>query len=339
MHVCFVRSAAVTVAVAGTLIWAPAASAQPSEPAPSASADPAQTPTPDAGSVEITVTDTAGGVLPGAVFLLLDSAGQEAGRGQSDAQGKLTFPGLSPGVYRLKQTATGSTIHEVVADQDVIVTPGNATRLTITDPFKTAKVLLQVKDDKTGRLLPGATVNIGTGTSTLLTLTTGAKGTASGELPVSSRGTLFWAKEIKAPGGYGLYKPTKTFTAGPGAPVTVTVTNAKTATVPKPDPSDKPTHQPTDSPSSPDGPSSGTGGATPSASGSDTPEPDSSPVAVISSGDFTPRALAGSLAHTGTDATPWLIGGAVALITAGGGALLLARRARTARPTDDSTES
>ncbi|WP_226962743.1 hypothetical protein [Streptomyces sp. C8S0] len=60
-----------------------------------------------------------------------------------------------------------------MADQDVIVTPGAATRLTITDPFKAAKILLQAKDSKTGKLLPGATVNIGTG-STLLTLTTGA---------------------------------------------------------------------------------------------------------------------------------------------------------------------
>jgi hypothetical protein len=107
VHVCFVRSAAVTAAVAGTLIWAPAASAQPSEPAPSVSADPAETPAPDTGSVEITAKDTAGDVLPGAMFLLLDSAGQEAGRGQCDALGKLTFPDLAPGVYRLKQTAKG----------------------------------------------------------------------------------------------------------------------------------------------------------------------------------------------------------------------------------------
>jgi uncharacterized surface anchored protein len=149
------------------------------------------------------------------VFLLLDSTGQENGRGKTDAQGKLTFPDLAPGVYRLKQTASGSPLHEVVADQDVIVTPGTATRLTINDPFKAAKVLLQVKDDKTGKLMPGATVNIGTGTSTLLTLTTGAKGTASGELPVSSRRTQFWVKEIKAPAGYDLYKTTKTFTALP----------------------------------------------------------------------------------------------------------------------------
>ncbi|MEU0651474.1 SpaA isopeptide-forming pilin-related protein [Streptomyces albogriseolus] len=336
MHARLVRSAA-ALAAAGTLTWAPAANAQPSEPTPSASAAPVDTAAPDAGSVEITTKDTAGDALSGAVFLLLDSAGQEAGHGKTDAQGKLTFHDLAPGVYRLKETASGSPLHDIVADQDVIVTPGATTRLTITDPFKAAKVLLQAKDDKTGKLLPGATVNIGTGTSTLLTLTTGAKGMASGELPMSSRKAQFWVKEIKAPVGYDLYKPTKTFTAGPGNPVTVTVTNAKT-TIPKPEPSGKPTHTPTDTPASPGKPNSGTGRATPSASGSDTPEPDSFTVATPV-GDSTPKMPTGTLAHTGADATPWLIGAAAVLIVGGGGALVVARRSRTDNPTDDSTES
>ncbi|MFH9174112.1 collagen binding domain-containing protein [Streptomyces mutabilis] len=340
MHAHLVRSAAaIAVAAAGTLTWAPAASAEPTEPTPSASAA-AETPAADAGSVEITTRDTAGDALPGAVFLLLDSAGQEAGHGKTDAQGKLTFSDLAPGVYRLKETASGSTLHEVVADQDVIVTPGATTRLTITDPFKAAKVLLQAKDDKTGKLLPGATVNIGTGSSTLLTLTTGAKGTASGELPMSSRKAQFWVKEIKAPAGYDLYKPTKTFTAGPGDPVTVTVTNAKTTTTPKPEPSGKPTHTSTDTPSSSPGkPNSGTDRATPSASDSDTPETDTSAIAATPVGDSTPKTPTGSLAHTGADATLWLIGGAAVLIAAGGGALAVARRSRTDSHTEDNTGS
>lgn len=343
MHARFVRSAAVAAAVTGTLAWAPAASAQPSEPTPSASAGPAETPALDAGSVEITAKDAAGDVLPGATFLLLDSAGQEAGRGKADEQGKLTFSDLAPGVYRLKETASGSPIHEVVADQDVTVTPGATTRLTVTDPFKAAKVLLQAKDDKTGKLLPGATVNIGTGDSTLLTLTTGAKGTASGELPVSSRKTQFWVKEIKAPAGYDLYKPSKMFSAGPGAPVTVTVTNARTATDPKPDPSDKPTHKPTDSPSTPsDKPSSGTGGAKPSAPGTSTPDADSSSTAAAGpAGVSAPKTPAGSLAHSGADATPWIATGAGLLVVGGVVTLVVARR-RTAdgsEPDDSGTAS
>ncbi|MFF1272327.1 SpaA isopeptide-forming pilin-related protein [Streptomyces marokkonensis] len=342
MHARFVRGAvrfaAVAAAVTGTLTWAPAANAQPSEPTPSTSAVAADTPAADAGSVEITTRATAGDVLPGAAFLLLDSAGQEAGRGTTDAQGKLTFPDLTPGVYRLKETASGSPLYEVVADQDVIVTPGATTRLTITDSYKAAKVLLQAKDDKTGKLLSGATVNIGTGTSTLLTVTTGAKGTASGELPVSSRKTEFWVKQVKAPAGYGLYKPSKTFTAGPGAPVTVTVTNTKAATSPKPHPSDKPTTEPTGTPSTPAGrPGSETGGAMPSAPGTATPDTDASSTASASSdGDSTPATPAGSLAHTGADATPWIAAGAGIFIVAGAVTLVAVRRRRAAESESDS---
>ncbi|WP_326812327.1 SpaA isopeptide-forming pilin-related protein [Streptomyces scopuliridis] len=327
-----VRSAALAAAVTGTLTWAPAATAQPSEPTPSASAAPAETPAPDAGSIAITKKDAAGDVLPGAAFLLLDSTGQEAGRGKTDAQGKLTFPDLAPGVYRLKETASGSPLHEVVADQDVIVTPGATTRLTISDPFKAAKVLLQAKDDKTGKLLPGSTVNIGSGGETLLTLTTGSQGTASGELPVTSRKTEFWVKQVTAPEGYDLYKPAKTFTAGPGAPVTVTVTNAKTGTTPKPNPSDKPTDKPSPTPSTPEDKPTGdpSGGTSPASDNSATPDGESSPVpAVAATEEATPKAPGGSLAHTGADGTPWLLGGAGLLIVAGGGALVAARRRRT----------
>ncbi|MFE3387457.1 MSCRAMM family protein [Streptomyces anulatus] len=332
MHARLVRFAAVAISAAGTLAWAPAASALSSEPTSSASAAPAETPAQEAGKVEITKKDPEGQTLPGAAFLLLDSAGQEAGSGKTDAQGRLAFPDLEPGVYRLKETDSGSPLHGVVADQDVIITPGATTRLTITDPFKAATVLLQAKDDKTGQLLPGATVNIGTGTSTLLTLTTGPKGTASGELPVSSRKTEFWVKEIKAPTGYDLYKPSKTFTAGPGALVTVTVTNAKITTDPKPDPSDKPTS----APSTPGKPSSGTGDATPAAPGTSTPNVDSSPTAAAAPvGGSTPRTPTGSLAHTGADATPWVLGGAAAFIAAGGGALALVRRSRRGRSYGD----
>ncbi|MFT9784700.1 SpaA isopeptide-forming pilin-related protein [Streptomyces rhizosphaericola] len=336
---------------AAVLATPAAAVAAPSpEPTPSATAARAETPTPEAGSVEITKKDPAGDVLSGAAFLLLDSAGQEAGGGKTDTQGKLTFPDLAPGVYRLKETASGSPLHDVVADQDVIVTPGATTRLTITDPFKAAKVLLQARDDKTGKLLLGATVNIGTGDSTLLTLTTGARGTASGELPVSSRKTQFWVKQVKAPAGYDLYKPSKTFTAGPGAPVTVTVTNAKTATPPKPTPSDKPTHKPTGTPSTPTvKPSSNpTGAPKPIPTESSTPGTGSSPTAAkvvhatssstasaAPTGDSTPPTPTGSLAHTGADTTWWIAGGAGLLVAAGAVALVVTRRRGVIAPEPD----
>ncbi|WP_069628754.1 SpaA isopeptide-forming pilin-related protein [Streptomyces niveus] len=323
-------TAAVT-AVTGSLLWAPAVSAQTPEPSPSTSV-PTQDSSAEAetGGVRILKKDPGGDVMTGAAFTLLDTTGAVAGKGTTDARGRLAFDDLAPGVYRLKETSSGSPLHTTVPDRDVVIPPGTTIPLTVVDPFKPATVLLKTTDDKTGKLLAGSTVNIGTGTTTLLTLTTRSDGTATAPLPVNARnGETFWVRQIKAPAGYDLYKPARTFTAGPGAPVTVTVTNAKTHTTPDPDPSDKPTPQPTGTPSTPaDNPSSGTGGAKPTG----TPGTDSSPT-VAPAGETTPTAPAGSLAHTGSDAAPWLLGAGL-LVAVGGGALIAGRRR-----TDDSEET
>lgn len=324
---------AVTVAtVTGTSALAPAASAKTPEPTPSTSATPLSTA--GHGSVTILKKDPDGDVLAGATFTLLDSTGKQAASGTTNAEGQLALQDLAPGVYRLKEVASGSPLYEVVDDQDVIVTPGADTPLTITDPFQDAKVLLQAKDDKTGKLLSGATVNIGTGDSTLLTMTTGAKGTASGELPVSSRKTQFWVKEIKAPAGYKLYSPSKSFTAGPGTPVTVTVTNSKAVTgSTSPVPTQKPTAQPTST-----APMTGDSATTSeSPTGHTGMDAGSSPAAGVSR-EATPKTQTGSLAHTGTDATPWLLGGA-GLLVAGGIAIVVAARTRRSDRDENSPPS
>jgi len=311
--------------VTTSLAWAPSASAQTSAPAPSASAA-EETPTPETGSIEITATDTAGDTLAGATFLLLDSTGQEAGQEETDTQGRAVISDLATGVYRLKETTSGSTLHDVVADQDVIVTPGAVTRLTITDPFKAANLLVRAKDGTTGKPLPGATVNIGTGTSTLITLTTRADGTASGDLPVTSRTTQVWVRETKAPHGYHPDPQTKTVTAVPGTSVTVTLTHTKTTT----EPTNTTTHPPTSAPVASSG--TATGGAdedAPDEAGPSTP--DASPASSVAPADSAaPEAVRGSLAHTGADAIPWLIGGAAVLILAGAGALVVTARRRRA---------
>ncbi|MGW2721115.1 SpaA isopeptide-forming pilin-related protein [Streptomyces sp. NPDC001492] len=326
---------AVAATVTGSLSWAPTASAQNTDPTPSASTSPTprNAAEPETGGVAILKKDPAGDVLAGASFTLLDSAGTEAATGKTDTQGKLAFTDLAPGVYRLKETSSGSNLYDTVDDQDVIVTPATDTPLTIVDPFKAASVLLKAKDDKTGKPLAGSTVNIGSGGTTLLTLTTGSDGTASGKLPVNSRtGSDFWVKQVKAPAGYDLYKPSKAFKAKPGGPVTVTVTNAKTATSPPSTekPSGRPTEKPSGEPSA-DKPGKDEDAPAPSASGTPT------------SGEATSSTAApaptGALAHTGADATPWLIGGAGALIAAGGGALFAARRRRTDSSTDDGSTS
>lgn len=321
---------AVAAVVTGSLAWATTASAQSTEPAPSSSSTPRNAAEAETGGVAILKKDPGGDVLAGASFTLFDSAGKEAAKGKTDAQGQLAFKDLTPGVYRLKEVTSGSPLHDTADDQDVIVTPGVDTPLTIVDPFKDASVLLKAKDDKTGKLLPGSTVNIGSGDKTILTLTTGSDGTASGKLPVNSRtGSDFWVRQMKAPEGYEIYKPSKTFKAKPGDPVTVTTTNAKTATTPPPTekPTDKPTDKPSDRPT-PDKPGKDEHVLVPSASGAPTADETTSSTA--------PPAPAGSLAHTGADATPWLIGGAGLLTAAGGGALIAARRRRADDSSDES---
>ncbi|TCR22972.1 SpaA isopeptide-forming pilin-related protein [Streptomyces sp. BK205] len=321
---------AVAATVTGSLSWAPTASAQSADPAPSASTSstPRNAAEPETGGVAILKKDPGGDVLAGASFALFDSAGKVAASGKTDTQGKLAFQDLAPGVYRLKEVSSGSNLHDTVDDQDVIVTPDTDTPLTIVDPFKDASVLLKAKDDKTGKLLAGSTVNIGSGDKTLLTLTTGSDGTAAGKLPINSRtGTDFWVKQVKAPAGYYLYKPSKEFKAKPGNPMTVTTTNAKTATTPPP--TEKPTDKPTDKPS--DKP-------TPGKPGKDedipTPSESATPTSDETASSTAAPAPEGSLAHTGADATPWLLGGAGLLIVAGGGALVVARRRRTGDATD-----
>ncbi|MFF3976580.1 SpaA isopeptide-forming pilin-related protein [Streptomyces sp. NPDC001828] len=325
---------AVAAAVTGSLSWTSTASAHSTEPTPSSSSTPRNTAEAETGGVAILKKDPGGDVLAGAVFALFDSAGKESAKGKTDAQGELAFKDLTPGVYRLKEVTSGSPLHDTVADQDVIVTPGVDTPLTIVDPFKDASVLLKAKDDKSGKLLPGSTVNIGTGDKTILTLTTGSDGTASGKLPVNSRtGSDFWVKQVKAPEGYEMYKPSKTFKAKPGDPVTVTTTNAKAATTPQPTekPTERPTEKPTGKPSdrpTPDKPGKDEDVSEPSAS--DTPTADET------ASNTAAPAPAGSLAHTGSDATPWLLGGAGLLIVVGGGALAVARRRRTGDTTDEN---
>lgn len=327
---------AVAATVTGSLAWAPAASAQAPEPTASTAATPAPNAA-EGGGVTILKKDPGGDVLAGASFTLYDSEGREAGSGRTNAEGRLVFKDLEPGVYRLKEVSSGSSLHDVVEDQDVIVAPGTDAPLTVIDPFKPANVLVKAKDDKSGKLLPGATVNIGTGDKTMVTLTTGGKGTATAKLPVNSRtGTDFWFKQTKAPAGYDVYKGRRDFKAKPGDPVTVTVTNAKTPTTPpSPDPSDEPTHEPTENPTGTptekptSGSSGGPGTSEPSEKETNTPAPDAT------TSSTTAPEPDGSLAHTGADATPWLIGGAGVLLATGGGALIVARRRRTDDSTDD----
>ncbi|EST31747.1 SpaA isopeptide-forming pilin-related protein [Streptomyces niveus] len=327
-------AAAASAAVTGSLLWAPAVSAQTPGPSPSTSV-PTQDSSAEAetGGVRILKKDPGGDLMAGAAFTLLDTTGEVAGKGATDARGLLAFDDLAPGVYRLKETSSGSPLHTTVPDRDVVITPGITIPLTVVDPFKPATVLLKTTDDKTGRLLAGSTVNIGSGTTTLLTLTTKANGTATAPLPVSSRtGQEFWVRQTKAPHGYDLYKPSRTFTAGPGAPVTVTVTNTKTDTGSGASPAPGPSGTP--APGKPDG-----NGNTPSPPASHPDGDTTAPVTDDPESSSTPPApgAEGALAHTGANATPWLVGGGALLLATGTVAVIAARRRRTGNVSDETS--
>ncbi|WP_433549158.1 SpaA isopeptide-forming pilin-related protein [Streptomyces sp. CA-294286] len=307
-------TALTTTSLLGAGAWAPTATAQAPEPTP---ATPAPRSMPETGGVQLSKKDPEGTVMAGAKFTLLTTAGKEVATGTTDANGRLTFDALAPGIYRLKETASGSPLHDVVADQDVIVTPA-LTPLTIVDPFKPAELTIKKTDKATGKPLAGATINVTPkGGGDTVTLTTSANGTAHVKLPATSRaGTAYTATETKAPTGFKLDNTTVAFTAVPGKPVTVTLTNTRTPTAP-----------PTVPPTSPE-PTTPSDKPTPTTPSS-TKTPASLPPTAPSTKEPTATTAPspnGALAQTGAGISPWLVGGAGLLLSAGGGALIAARR-------------
>lgn len=301
----------------------------------------AEAPEPQPGTVEILKKDPEGALLAGAEFSLLDTLnGTKALTGKTNADGILRFEGVTPGVWRVKETATGSPIHDLAPDQDVIVTPGQSAKLTIIDHFKDADLTVTKTDKSTGKPLAGAVINITptSGDGKAVTLTTGKDGNATVKLPVAARaGTAYTATETKAPEGYQLNSAPVKITAKPGAPATAAFANTKK------EQASQPPATPTPTPTTPTTPS-----ATPSAtpSGKPTPSTPATSQPPTSSAAPTPEqttsstsspAPTGSLAQTGADATGWLLAGAGVLIAAGGGALFAVRRRRNAVEDDQTT--
>lgn len=316
---------AATTLATSTLIWAPTAFANAPEPQP--------------GTVEITKKDPDGALLAGAEFSLLDTLnGTKALTGKTNVEGILRFEDVAPGVWRVKETSTGSPIHDLAPDQDVIITPGQAVKLTIIDHFKPADLTVTKTDKTSGKPLAGAVINItpASGDGKPVTLTTGKDGTATTKLPVAARaGTTYTATETKAPDGYQLNSTPVKVTAKPGAPVTAAFTNTKkeqpTQPPTTPAPSTTPT-TPTTPPATPSGkptPSTPVTTQPPTSSAAPTPEQ-------TTSGTSSP-APTGSLAQTGADATGWLLAGAGVLLVAGGGALFAVRRRSNAAEDDQTT--
>ncbi|MFI8103456.1 SpaA isopeptide-forming pilin-related protein [Streptomyces sp. NPDC086023] len=303
---------AVTTLATSSLIWVPTAFASAPEIPP--------------GAVEITKKDPDGTLLAGAAFALLDTLnGTKALTGKTNADGKLLFEDVHPGTYRLKETATGSPLHDLAPDQEVIVAPEHTAKLTIIDTFKPAELLVKKTDRKTGKPLAGAVINItpAIGTGKTITLTTGKDGTATTSLPVSSRkGTAYTGTETTAPTGYELDTTPVKITAKPAAKTTATFTNTKKN---KPTP---PTTPPTTTPpTAPPVTPPTTPATTPPTTPTPTRSTSTAPVPPTDTPSTPPSK--GSLAHTGADSNAWLLAAGGLLIAAGGGALIAARRKKT----------
>ncbi|MGV9255340.1 MSCRAMM family protein [Streptomyces sp. NPDC003697] len=81
------------------------------------------------GGVTIHKQDPDGDRLAGADFQLTEpGSGRVVAEGTAGADGTLVFDGLEPGVYRLRETDTGSRLHERVPDQDITITEGKRGR-------------------------------------------------------------------------------------------------------------------------------------------------------------------------------------------------------------------
>ncbi|WP_412078818.1 collagen binding domain-containing protein [Streptomyces xanthophaeus] len=311
-----------TAVAASTPFAHASASPDPSTPSPTPTERSVTT-----GGIEIQKKDPAGDILAGASFILLDASGNPAAEGKTGTDGLLRLDGLIPGPYRLKESASGSPIHDTVADQDVIITDA-VTPMVIIDPFKAADLIVKKADTETGKPLAGAVINVtpASGKGETVTLTTGSDGTAKAKLPVSARtGTAYTATETKAPSGYQLTAKPVAITAKPGAPVTAEFTNSK---IP---PTKPPTSPPPTSPTTPKPSTSAT--PTPSTSAAASASPSAAPTAAETASSTATPAPAGSLANTGGGSARWigLLGGV--LIIAGGGAVwALRRRAERTTP-------
>ncbi|MFE6737554.1 MSCRAMM family protein [Streptomyces tubercidicus] len=194
---------------------------------------------PATGGMEIHKKDPEGSRLVGAAFQLLDSSGKVVKEGMTDKDGVLTFEGLAAGKYRLHETSTGSDVHELVADQDVLIVAGqsaSAKAITVIDPFKDAELVLKKVDKATGKPLANAVIEIDSAKvdaagkhkpgKKVTEVTTDTDGLAKVKLDVNMKaGTAYWAREVKAPAHYQLNSTPQPFTAKADAVVDLTLAN------------------------------------------------------------------------------------------------------------------
>ena len=287
-----------------------AATPAPSPSAPHTAAPRAVVP----GGISLTVTATDGTPVSGAAFTLADLAGTTSATGTTGPDGALAFPELPPGVYHLRQTATGSPSVQPGPDHDVVVPDGVTVPVTVTDPFTPAALTVHLTDSAR-KPVPSAVIAITSSTGKALTVTTGPSGSAQVSLPVTTRtGTTYTVTERSGPHGAPAHSTPATVRAEPAGLTAITLTD--TTPPPTTPPATTPTSEPTT-------PASSAPVAAPVSDGRPTVDPSASAVGPAPSTSSTPTASAprAQLAHTGADGTTWLAGTAGLLMIIGAGAL------------------